>query len=430
MKNFRVLWIPAVLIVMALALWWWLSHETRTTSASTQDPALAALLKDPAEIAKGHYLATAGDCVSCHTVQGGQPYAGGRILPTPFGNIPAPNITPDPDTGLGDWSFEDFWRALHIGVGRHGELLYPAFSYTAFTKVTREDALAIFAYLQSLPSVHQPSKPLGLSFPYNVRTGLTAWRALYFKPGVYAHDPAQSASWNRGAYLVQGLGHCNECHATRGTWGGTDSKAQLSGGQIPALDWYAPDLSTAANGGLQGWSKQDIVDLLKNGQSSKGSAFGPMAEVVASSTQYLHDDDLQAIAEYLQSLPPRPKPLPDSSGFNSASLVASGQEIYAQRCANCHGKDGRGVPDVYPPLDGNSSVMEPSGINATRAVLLGGFPAVTQGNLRPYSMPPFAQQLSDAEVAAVITYIRQAWSNHAGAVQERDVIKYRHTPID
>jgi mono/diheme cytochrome c family protein len=430
MKNMRALWIPVVLLVIALAGWWWHAHTTPESSTLIQGQDVSALLKDPTVIARGRYLATMGDCMSCHTQQGGEPYAGGRVIPTPFGSIPAPNITPDPEHGIGRWSFDDFWRALHTGIGRDGERLYPVFSYTSFTKITREDAVAIFAYLQSLPTSAQVSKPVDLNFPYNLRSTLAAWRALYFKPGVYKTDPAKSAQWNRGAYLVQGLGHCNECHAQRGTWGGLRGDATLSGGRIPVQDWYAPDLSTQANGGMQGWTEQDFIDLLKTGQSPKGTAFGPMADVVASSTQYLSDDDLRAVAVYLQSLPARPKPAPVAASFDSASLADSGRDIYAKRCAGCHGENGKGVPNVYPPLDGNSSVVEPSGINAARAVLLGGFAPLTQGNPRPYSMPPYAQQLSDADVAAVVTYIRQAWSNRASAVEERDIIKDRHTPVD
>jgi mono/diheme cytochrome c family protein len=428
MKHLRLLWILLVFVVIVLAAYWRWGQRHQATTA--EEPAVAAMLKDPGVIAKGHYLAVAGDCMSCHTAQGGQAYAGGRLLPTPFGNISVPNITPDAETGLGDWHFEDFWRALHMGVGHDGELLYPAFSYTSFTKVTREDAIAIFAYLQSLPPVHQAAEPSGLRFPYNVRSALTAWRAMYFKPGIYQPDPAQSEAWNRGAYLVQGLGHCNECHAMRGPLGGIDAPVPLTGGQIPAQDWYAPDLSTQANGGLQGWSKRDIVDLLKTGQSSKGAAFGPMANVVANSTQHLRDEDLQSIAEYLQSLPARPAPVAGPVPFDSKSLADHGSDIYAQRCADCHGKDGSGVPGVYPPLNGNAFVVEPTGINAMRAVLLGGFSTVTVENPRPYSMPPYAQQLNDADVAAVVTYIRQAWSNRASSVREGDVAKYRHTPVD
>lgn len=430
MKRLRLLWIPIVLAVIAMACVEWLSQRQHQAPMSPDDAAIAAQLKDASVIARGRYLATAGDCVSCHTAQGGKPYAGGRMLPTPFGNIYAPNITSDPDTGIGRWSVAEFWRALHDGIGRNGEPLYPAFSYTSFTKITHDDALAMFAYLRTVAPVRQSNAALQLRFPYSARSTLKAWRAIYFKPGVYQADPSRSASWNRGAYLVMGAAHCNECHAARDAWGGVNTSAMLSGGQIPMQDWYAPDLSTQAHGGLEGWSKQDIVDVLKTGQSSKGTAFGPMADVVSSSTQHLRDDDLQAIAEYLQSLPARPEPASLQASFDSKSLADRGSHIYADRCASCHGKDGEGVAGVYPPLNRNVSVIEPTGINAARAVLLGGFPPVTEGNPRPYSMPPYAQQLSDEDVAAVVTYIRQAWSNHAAAVQERDVVTYRHTPID
>lgn len=430
MKQWRWRWMSVALLMVALAGGWWLSQHQRSGFASPPDPAIAALLTQPGVIAKGRYLAAAGDCVSCHTARGGQAYAGGRALPTPFGTIFAPNITPDRETGIGNWTFNDFWRALHDGIGRHGQPLYPAFSYTSFTKVTRDDAIAIFAYLRSLPAVHRANTAPALRFPYNLRSMLTAWRAMYFKAGVYQANTSQSASWNRGAYLVEGLGHCNECHGPRDAWGGLESRAALSGGQIPGQDWYAPDLATHAHGGLQGWSQQDIIDVLKTGQSSKGAAVGLMADVVASSTQHLHDDDLQAIADYLLSLPARPAPVQAPAGFDSQALVDRGNAVYAERCANCHGKDGTGVPGIYPPLDGNVAVTEPTGINATRVVLLGGFPPVTAGNPRPYSMPPYAQQLSDADVAAVVTYIRRAWSNQASVVRERDVAAYRHTPID
>lgn len=421
----------AVIALLLIAVSWWLfrgeSRQPVSPSASKVD---AATLKDPTLIAKGRYLAIVGDCASCHTTQGGERYAGGRVLLTPFGTIPSPNITPDHDTGLGEWSFEDFWQALHSGKGRHGEFLYPAFSYTSFTKVTRDDALAIFAYLQSLAPVRAPAQAPALEFPYSVRNSLKAWRALYFREGEFQRDASKSDAWNRGAYLVQGLGHCNECHAPRDSLGGQQGSGSLAGGQIPAQNWYAPDLSTQANGGLAGWSEQDIVDLLKTGQSARGTAFGPMAEVVAQSTQHMHDDDLRAIATYLQSLPSRPAAAPATSELDTRAILAQGAKVYAERCADCHGKDGNGVAGIYPPLNGNSSVNEPTGINATRVVVLGGFAPVTERNPRPYSMPPFAQQLSDADVAAVVSYIRQSWSNKASVVMERDVVKYRHTPID
>ncbi|OOG45727.1 cytochrome c [Rhodanobacter sp. C01] len=429
MKWLRRLLLLIVVLIVLLLGWFFFGGGHQPTSPA-MSKVTAATLHDPALIARGQYLVTVGDCAGCHTAQGGAAFAGGRALATPFGNIAVPNITPDGGTGLGHWSFEDFWQALHNGKGRHGELLYPAFSYTSYTKVTHDDALAMYAYLQSLPPVHRPPTASTLEFPYSVRNSLTAWRALYFKEGVFQPDPKQSARWNRGAYLVQGLGHCNECHAARDSLGGTPQDVHLTGGQIPQQNWYALDLSTRQNGGLQGWSEQDVVDLLKTGQSAKGTAFGPMADVVASSTQHMSDDDLRAVAIYLDSLPARAPSPEEPSAFNANALVVQGEKVYTQRCADCHGKDGNGVAGIYPPLNGNSSVTEPSGINATRAVLLGGFAPLTTTNPRPYSMPPFAQQLSDADVAAVVSYIRHTWNNSTPAVMERDVSKYRQTPMD
>ncbi len=301
-------WLAVVLLVVLASLWLLLRPGSDARIPSAASTVGAATLREPGLLARGEYLTSAGDCAGCHTAQGGSRFAGGRALPTPFGNITAPNITSDRETGLGGWDFEDFWQALHAGKGRHGALLYPAFPYTSYTRVHRDDALAIFAYLQSLPPVHQRGVAPALEFPYSVRRSLVAWRALYFRESEYKPDPAQSAQWNRGAYLVQGLGHCNECHARRDSLGGFASKRHLTGGEIPMQDWYAPDLSTGHNGGLQDWNEQDIVDLLKTGQSAKGAAFGPMADVVAGSTQHMTDHDLRAIAVYLHSLPARATP--------------------------------------------------------------------------------------------------------------------------
>ncbi|MEO8811114.1 MAG: cytochrome c, partial [Rhodanobacter sp.] len=237
-------------------------------------------------------------------------------------------------------------------------------------------------------------------------------------------------AWNRGAYLVEGLGHCNECHAARDAWGGTPRDAALTGGRIPMQNWYAPDLSSALNGGLEGWSAQDIVDFLKTGQSSRGVAFGPMASVVSGSTQYFTDTDLRAVATYLRSLPARRSPVTAQALFDTRASVEFGGKVYARHCADCHGDDGEGVAGVYPPLVRNSSVTEPTGINATRMTLLGGFAPVTAANQRPYSMPPFAQVLSDEEVAAVVSYIRRSWVNHSSGVRAREVLQLRHTPSD
>ncbi len=388
--------------------------------------AAAAATSDADLIAKGKYLTRAGDCVSCHTVMGGQPFAGGHALETPFGTIYSPNITPDDKTGIGTWTFKDFWMALHYGKGENGKLLYPAFSYTSFTNVTMEDAKAIYAYLQSLPPVRQENKPHELNFPYNVRKLLVAWRALYFTPGVYEPNPKKSDEWNRGAYLVQGLGHCNECHTSRNFLGAMNEDTPLAGGELPMHGWYAPNLSMKEGGGLEGWTTEDLVELLKTGFSDKGGVFGPMADVVRNSTQYMTRDDLRAIATYLKSLPAPAKKQPTAK--KKAANYDAGKAIYAKQCDGCHGKDGKGNYGVYPPLANNSTVTEPSGINAIRSVLLGGFPPATKGNPFPYSMPPFAGDMSNEDVAAVVNYIRQSWGNDAVAVTAKDVAKSRSKP--
>ena len=251
-------------------------------------------------VARGAYLARAGDCMACHTTRGGVAYAGGRALATPFGNLISPNITPDQATGIGAWSADDFWRAMHNGKSKDGRLLYPAFPYTNYTRVKREDSDALHAYLQSLPPQRQTNLPHALRFPYNQQIALAAWRALYFKPAVYQDDRAQSVEWNRGAYLVQGLGHCSACHSSRTTLGG--SEEGLSGGLIPMLGWYAPSLTSNAEAGLGDWETSHIVELLHTGVSPRATVFGPMAEVVRQSLQYLEVADVQAMALYLKKI--------------------------------------------------------------------------------------------------------------------------------
>ncbi len=377
-------------------------------------------------IKKGEYLARVGDCVSCHTVTDKKAFAGGHAMRTPFGTLYTPNITPDNQTGIGQWTFEHFWQALHHGKGYKGELLYPAFSYTSYTKVTREDALAIYTYLQSVPAINQKNRTHNLTFPFNIRSLLYAWRLLYFTPGEYQPDNSQTDEWNRGAYLVEGLGHCNECHTTRNALGAMDQKSPLNGGQIPVQGWYAPNLSTQTGGGLEGWSQKDVVALLKTGLSEKGGAIGPMADVVRNSTQYMTDTDLNAVAVYLASLPA--PAVSSNQPLVEARDYALGQEIYTQHCDSCHGQQGQGVKGIYPVLAGNPTVTEPTGINAIRSVLLGGFSVATKGNPEPYSMPPFAAQLNSKDVAAVVNYIRQSWGNNATAVLATEVAKARSLP--
>lgn len=380
----------------------------------------------PEQQARGAYLARAGNCMGCHTAQDGQPYAGGRNLSTPFGTFLTPNITPDPETGIGRWSAQNFWQALHDGKSRDGRPLYPAFPYTEYTKVTRDDSDAIFAYLQTLPPVSQRNLPNRINFPYGFRPLLHVWRALYFRPGVYQRQGDRSAEWNRGAYLVQGLGHCNACHATRNALGAARGAA-LGGGQIEGLNWYAPSLTSRMEAGTADWPIDDIVRLLATGVSPRAFASGPMAEVVRQSLQHLTGEDLRAMAAYLKSLEGG-TPAAETGPVLTEQVqkqLAQGARIYAKHCEDCHGKSGQGATGIYPPLAGNRGVVLPSPLNAIRSVLNGGYPPSTAGNPRPYGMPPFAQTLSGEEIAMVLSYVRNAWGNHGSLVTADQVDRSR-----
>ena len=392
-----------------------------------------ALANGAEQIARGAYLARAGDCMACHTARGGKPYAGGRAIPTQYGDIFAPNITPDAGTGIGKWTSNDFWRALHNGKSRNGKFLYPAFPYPNYTKVTRADSDAIFAYFQTLAPVQQANREHALRFPYNQRLLLAGWRALYFRPGVYAPVASQSVEWNRGAYLVQGLGHCSACHTSRNLFGASDNRTELAGGLIPMLNWYAPSLTADTEAGLGSWEQQHIVDLLKTGVSARGAVFGPMAEVVSASLQHLADGDVKAMAGYLKTLPQTDAPAPPQAIVFSQdlkSVMKSGAKLYEKHCVECHQASGVGTPPAYPVLAGNRALSMDSAINPIRMVLNGGYPPSTDGNRRPYGMPPFAHELNDAEVAAVVSYIRNAWGNRAGMVSPIEVSRLRGTPLD
>lgn len=364
-------------------------------------------------ITKGEYLARAGDCVACHTTPGGREFAGGRAMPTPFGNIYVPNITPDEETGIGLYTADEFYRMMHTGVARDGKLLYPAMPFASYTKVTREDSDAIYAYLMSVPPIRQQNRPHELRFPYNKRELLVGWRTLYFREGEYKPDPNQSAQWNRGAYLVQGLGHCSMCHTAVNLLGGSQESRAFEGGMIPNQNWYAPSLTSNREAGLGEWSLKDISNLLQVGVSQRGTVYGPMAEVVYNSLQYLSDEDVLAMAVYLKSLPQRDAEPPPSS---QARLVAPevmelGRRVYEKQCAVCHGEEGKGYPPAYPPLAGNQSITMASPVNPIRMVLNGGYPPGTKKNPRPHGMPPFSHILDDDAVSAVVTYIRVAWEN-------------------
>lgn len=419
--------------VLLTGLVWWLNQrgEERLVIASG-----ASTVSSPALIERGAYLARVGNCMGCHTEPGGAAYAGGRGIPTPFGTVYAPNLTPDVASGLGAWREAEFWRAMHNGRGRDGRLLYPAFPYPNYTRVRRDDADAIFAFLKSVPAVAHVNRAHDLSFPFDRQAALAVWRALYFRvdepASIAMADTGHDAEWARGAYLVEGLGHCNACHASRNALGATSSTLDLAGGLIPVQNWYAPSLTSPLEAGVADWDTQQIVDLLQSGVSARGAVLGPMSEVIAGSTQYLSSDDARAMARYLKALPQTMSSAPNattaiipSSAPATAEPDSAGARLYAKRCADCHGDAGEGVAGIYPALAGNRAVSMRTPVNLVHVVLEGGFPPATARNPRPFGMPPFATELSDEEVANLLTYIRSSWGHRSEAVSALDVAKYR-----
>jgi mono/diheme cytochrome c family protein len=387
------------------------------------------------QVARGAYLAKAGNCMTCHTPRGSADYAGGRAIETPFGAIISPNITSSQEHGIGNWNADDFWHALHNGKGKDGRMLYPAFPYTNYTKITRDDADALHAFFQTVPAVAKANLPHRLRFPYNQQIALAAWRALYFRPAVWRDESGQSLAWNRGAYLVNGLGHCSACHSSRNQLGATTDG--LSGGVIPVLGWYAPSLTSGAEAGLGDWETGNIVQLFKTGMAPGASVSGPMAEVVKASLQHMSDADLGAMAVYLKTLQVTPtakrEPAPALSPYIAQATEAqlkAGAKLYETHCIDCHQANGSGTAPAYPALAGNRALtMEQAG-NVIRSVLHGGFAPGTKGNPRPYGMPAFGPLLDDAEVAAVVSHVRHAWGNEAPRVSAMDVNRHRSVPLD
>ena len=384
---------------------------------SSGPPATGTAPNDAALVARGRELALLGNCAGCHTAPGGAPYAGGVAIPTPFGPTHAGNLTPDADTGLGRWTAQDFWRALHEGRSRDGRALVPTFPYTSYTHVRREDSDALFAYLRSLPAVRQPNRPHALRFPFGSAIALRAWQWLFFEPADLAADEAARralpAPAARGAYLVQGLGHCGACHAPRNAFG--VPAATLTGGEMPLQGWHAPSLHP--QDGTPGHA-DELRALLHAGQTARSTVLGPMADVVYRSMQHWPAQDLAAVADYLAQLPP--ETAADAAPAAAAQLER-GRTVYIAQCADCHGREGEGAGLAYPALAGNPTVLQPTPRNLVQVLRFGGFAPVTAANPRPYGMPPVP--LPDADTAAVLSYIRQTWGNRAGAVSALDVLK-------
>ena len=367
----------------------------------------------------GRYMATAADCTACHTAKsGGLAFAGGGALETPFGTLLAPNITPDVRTGIGGWTDDEFVNAVQNGVGHYGLHLYPAMPYTYYTKMTRADVLAIRAYLDTVQPVYNLVIANQLPFPFNQRDSMIGWKALYFQPGEFKPDSSQSAEWNRGAYLVEGTEHCGLCHTPKNAMGGDEGGRAMQGSVLQS--WYAPNLTGNRRIGLGDWTIDDIVLYLKTGRNRFGMASGPMAEAVTHSTSHLTDADLRAMAVYLKSLPPGGGTLPQPISADEPKML-QGSAIYYNQCVACHGAQGQGIEGLFPRLAGAPAVQQGQATSLIRVVLEGARAVGTAGAPTAPAMPSFVWKLSDDDVAAVVTYIRNAWGNAAPGVQAGDV---------
>lgn len=382
---------------------------------AAQPPVRAAAASDD-PVSRGRYLTIAGNCGGCHMSPAGQPFAGGSPLRTPFGTVLSANIT---SAVMRSWSEDQFYRALHEGVGGRGAHLYPAFPYTYYTRVTRADSDAILAYLKTVPPVYNKLDRNQLSFPLNNRGLMVFWNALFLKTGEFRPDPQQSAEWNRGAYLVEALGHCGACHTPKNLLGADRLAARYEGGVLD--NWLAPDLTANARVGLGRWSTEEVVEYLKTGRNARGAASGAMAEVIASTSQ-MTDADVRAMAVYLKSLAASRS---RAASAAPAGQMRTGEAIFVDQCSACHRMDGSAEPRMFSPLRENSAVQQRDPTTLIRIVLNGARAAATDARPTPVAMPAYGWKLNDGEIAAVITYVRNSWGNSAPAVGARQVAKIR-----
>ncbi|HET7085178.1 MAG TPA: cytochrome c [Rhizomicrobium sp.] len=366
-----------------------------------------------ADVEAGRYQAVLGDCAGCH----GRDLAGGVVLKTPFGKMVAPNITPDKETGIGNYSLADFKQAMRRGVAPGGRRLYPAMPYPYYAHLNGHNIATLWDYLQTVKPVKKAVDVNQLRFPFNIRALMRGWNMLYLRPAPIAME-GKGDDWNRGAYLVNGPGHCGACHAPKNMFGA--DKGGLTGASLQG--WFAPDLTSESNAGLGSWSAADIVDYLKTGRNSHALASGPMAEAVENSTSQMHDSDLAAIAVYLKDLPPSRGNGGGATGVEAQ--MKAGAIAYDISCAACHGRDGKGSA-LFPPLAGNAAVRQVRAETAVRTVLAGGKAAATPGAPTGPGMPSLGWRLSNEQIANILTYVRNNWGNRAPAVSPETVGRIR-----
>jgi mono/diheme cytochrome c family protein len=374
------------------------------------------VVRAPAEVvARGKYLAEAADCAACHSAPGGAPFAGGLPMQTGFGTIYATNVTPDPDHGLGRWSAEDFWRALHDGVRRDGQQLYPAMPYTSYRGMTRADADAIYAYIMQLRPMKVANRRTELKFPFNIRLGMLGWNLLFLHNSLPAVSAGSSPAWQRGRYLVNVLGHCGECHTPRGIVGEMELSRSLTGFALGRV--AAPDI-TPAGLASRGWTAAGLRAYLGRGLARQGSAFSDMHPVIMLSTRNLTAEDLAAVATYLLGdNPPPPAPQPAVDPAESAAAAnGAGRMSYVALCAGCHGLDGDGVPNTVVSMRANSTLRLVDPRNLIVAMLDGIGAENFPHRASMQAMPGFSDKLSDAEAAALANYLRVTWGGQKADV--------------
>ncbi|MGE7816822.1 c-type cytochrome [Pseudomonas sivasensis] len=422
-------WLALPCVIAAGLMAWYVTRQPATPF----EPAQAASF-DPAQVSRGEYVARLSDCVACHSLPDKAPFAGGLEMATPLGAIHATNITPDRTHGIGTYSLADFDRAVRHGVAPGGRRLYPAMPYPSYAKLSDDDIQAMYAFfMKGVQPANQPNIPSDIPWPLNMRWPIALWNGLFAPTATYAANPNQDALWNRGAYIVQGPGHCGSCHTPRGL--AFNEKALDDSGKPflagALLDgWYAPSLRQDPNSGLGRWSEPEIVQFLKTGRNQHAVVYGSMTEAFNNSTQFMADDDLAAIARYLKSLPgdPQRDGTPWQYVTADARPDAPGAHTYATRCASCHGADGKGQPEWMPPLAGATSALVKETASAINITLNGAQRVVAAGVPDAYRMPAFREQLSDQEIADVLTYVRGTWGNQGGAVDAKAVGKLRgHT---
>ena len=397
--------------------WLWIALAAFACGASADEPSAA--------VERGRYVATAANCVSCHTRDNGAAYAGGRSIATPLGPIHSTNITPDRETGIGSWTEEDLRRALREGIAADGRHLFPAFPYPFYTRLSDGDIADLYSFLRTLKPVRYVPPDNGRAF--RLRWPMATWKALNLVVGAYRPDAARSAEWNRGAYLVQGPGHCGACHTPRDWSLATQSSEPLRGAVMQdavkgggVRDWFAVDLR-ATTQGLAGWKTEDIVDYLGKGASARAGSFGPMNAVIANSTRHLRGEDRRAIAVYLQSL----RGTDYAGEAVSAEATQAGGPLYAQNCRECHGPSGRGGPFDGPPLAGSAIVRGEDAASLINIILYGSDRSADIGSPSWEAMPAYALKFTDAEIAALSNFLRANWGNRAAPVTPETVAQQR-----